>query len=244
MITIKLKKGMILPIYTDFKECKDYEGKAILVKKIRNGDSFYLADEEVNVSEKKSYTKKEKEKLKKYNRIRYFFYGKNTPPDKELVKLKKDLIKERKDQLDDYKRMKKIIEKYRIKYENSVYKIKSLFNDYDDDYIIRFIQQDRTRWNPTIYNYERWLVKFVEDHTGWGVNYTTQRNIRKLIKYNPTETSRDSDIRKYTTYDGVPSLSVRREDKEKDDEEFYKDTDTESFIEDNEFEELIKNKLK
>lgn len=234
---------MVLPMYTDFKEHKGYEGKAILIKKIRNGDSFYLADEIVKLPEKKSYTKLEKEKLKKYNRIKYFFYGKNTPPDKELVRLKKSLIAERKDKIDDYKRMNALINKYREKYKESVYKIKSLFNEYENEYIIRFIQQDRSKWNPTIYNYERWLVKFVEDSTGWKTDYATQRNIRILVKYNPTETTRDSDIRKYTTYDGIPSLSVRRSSSDEEGK-LHGEEDLGNFLEDNEFEELIKNKLK
>jgi hypothetical protein len=240
MIITKLKKGMKLPIYTDYKDHNGYEGVAILIKKIRNGDSFYLSDEEVKLPEKKTYTRKEKEKLNKYKRIKYFFYGKNTPPDKELVKLRKELTKERKDKLDDYPRMEAVIEKYRKKYKNSVYKIKSLFNEFSNDYIIRFIQQNRKNWNPTIYNYERWVVKFIEDSSGWKVDHTTQRNIRILIKYNPTETARNSDIRKYTTYDGVPSLAVRREENyNKVDEEESAD-----FIEDDEFDEFIKNKLK
>lgn len=240
MILTELKSGMKIPIYTDYKECKGFEGEAILIEKVSNGDSFYLSDEIVKVSEKKTYTKEEKEKISKYNRIKYFFYGKSSPPEKDIVKLRKKLIKLRKDLEDDYFKMESLLNKERKKYENSVYKIKSLFDDFNNDYIIRFIQQDREKWNPTIFNYERWIVQFITDSSGWSTNFRTQRNIRILIKYNPNETTRGSDIRKYTTYNSIPSLSVRREENKK----LYQEEDLGDFIDDNDFEELIKNKIK
>lgn len=223
-----------MPIFTDYKECKKYEGKAVLVEKIRDGDSFYLADEQVTVPEKKSYSEYEKEKLKKYSRLHYFFYGKSSPPDKELVKLRKALTKERKDQLDDYVRMDQVIEKYREKYSDTPRKITTVLNEFDNDYIIRFIQQDRNKWSPSIYNYERWLVHFIEDQHGWSCDFKTQRNIRILTIVNPNESIRSSDIRRFTTYNyGTPSMATRTEDEE----------DFGEFIDDEDFDQLIIKKL-
>jgi hypothetical protein len=214
-IKTKLKKGDIVDIFTDYQDedINSYEGKAILLKKIRNGDSFYRKDEQLKIEEKKEYSKEERKKLEKYMRLKSFFNGSISPPEKEIVKLKKELISCRKDTVDDIENMLRIINSYKDKYKDSVKKIKSLFSEFDSDYIIRYIQQDREKWNPTIYNYERWLIEFIEDKSGWSIKFTTERNIRILSKFNPKENVKSADIRKYTTYNhGVSSLAIYKKE--------------------------------
>jgi hypothetical protein len=219
-IKTKLKKGDIVDIFTDYQDedINTFEGKAILLKKIRNGDSFYRKDEQLKIEEKKEYTKEERKRLEKYMRLKSFFYGSTSPPDKELVKLRKELISCRKDTSDDIENMLRIISAYKDKYKDSVRKIKSLFIEFDSDYIIRYIQQDREKWNPTIFSYERWLIQFIEDKAGWKTDFRTERNIRILSKINPKENVKSSDIRKYTTYNhGISSINIYNKE-ENDDE--------------------------
>jgi hypothetical protein len=237
-IRTKLKKGDIIDIFTDYQDedINTYEGKAILLKKVRGGDSFYRKDEQLKIEEKKKYSKEERIKLEKYMRLKHLFNGSAYPPEKELVKLKKELISCRKDTVDDIENMLRVINAYKDKYKDSVKKIKSLFNEFDSDYIIRYIQQDREKWNPTIYNYERWLVEFTEDKTGWKTNFRTERNIRILVKINPKENIKSADIRKYTTYNhGISSLAMYNKEENIDDD---LDCDIESI-----FDNMIDNYL-
>lgn len=219
-IKTKLKKGDIVNIYTDYQDEDDYtyEGRARLVKRIRRGDSFYRKDELIKVEEKKQYNKIERRKLEKYNRIKSFFKGVTAPPEKEIVKFRKELVSLRKDELDDIENMNRVINTYKEKYKDSPKRINTLLKEFEPDYIIRYIQQDREKWYPTIYSYERWLVEFVEDKTGWPSNFKTERNIRILVKINPNENNKASDIRKYTTYNnGVSSLTMSILDSDEDD---------------------------
>jgi hypothetical protein len=237
-IRTKLKKGDIIDIFTDYQDedINTYEGKAILLKKVRGGDSFYRKDEQLKIEEKKKYSKEERIKLEKYMRLKHLFNGSAYPPEKELVKLKKELISCRKDTVDDIENMLRVISAYKDKYKDSVKKIKSLFNEFDSDYIIRYIQQDREKWNPTIYNYERWLVEFIEDKTGWKTSFRTERNIRILVKINPKENIKSADIRKYTTYNhGISSLAMYNKEENIDDD---LDCDIESI-----FDNMIDNYL-
>lgn len=222
-IRTKLKVNDVVDIYTDYQDENEntYEGRAILLKKVRNGDSFYRKDEQIKVDEKKEYTKYERRQLKKYNRIKSFFCGINASAEKEIIKLKKELIALRKDDNDDIENMNRTIDTYKVKYKDSVKRIKTLLDEFDNDYIIRYIQQDREKWHPSIYTYERWLVQFTKDKTDWSVNFRTERNIRILVKLNPNEHVKSADIRKFTTYNnGVSSLSMYvREDSDDDDDE-------------------------
>jgi hypothetical protein len=232
-IKTKLKVGDIVDIYTDYQDENKttYEGKAVLVKKIRNGDSFYRNDEYIKVEEKKKYNKYERVKLEKYHKLKSLFYGSTGPPEKEVVKFRKELVSCRKDSIDDIENMTRVITTYKHKYSNSPRRIKTILDDFEDDYIIRFIQQDREKWYPTIYTYERWLVDFKEDKTGWNINFKAERNIRLLVKINPNELSKSADIRKYTTYNnGISSLNLfNRDDLDEDDEDLENPKDSESF---------------
>jgi len=42
----KLKAGMIVEIYTNYKDLKDYQGEAELIEKKREGLTFYLSTDE------------------------------------------------------------------------------------------------------------------------------------------------------------------------------------------------------
>lgn len=205
-ILTKLKAGMTLDIFEDFQEEKVYEGRAILIEKIKDGDSFYLSDEELKPVDRKSYNDEQILEILKYNRLIGYFMGTDSKkPNVKCKKLYGQLIRLRRDKLSDYEKMEKLIDEYRLVYNTSSTIFGRLLSEYDNYYIIRFIQQDRLVWHHSIFSSERWKVRFIEDHTGWSVDFTTARNIRLLKCVNPKEGMRNSDLVEYTTYDGISS---------------------------------------
>lgn len=250
-VNYELKVGDVLNIYTDFKEEEGYEGKAILLKKLKGGDSYYLRAEDIRPQDKKEYSRKDIEQITKYNRLTTFFKGnksKSKKPDKLCRRLYKELLKERNDELDDFDRMKVVIDRYRNQYNNTIHRITNVLKDYDDYYLARYIQQDNRTWRPSIFSYERWKVRFIEDQAGWEVDWTTARNIRILKCYNPREASRNNQLRDNTTYEGgIPSKDYERiydinEYNRKKKKEAEKNESI--FIDDDEMEELILTRLK
>ena len=107
-INIKLKKNSIINIYTNYQEEIKYEGKAILLEKVSDGDSFYLHNERVEPKDKKEYNEKDNIIINKYNRIIIFFKGViSKKPTRYCRRLYNELIKQRKDNIDDF--LKKLI---------------------------------------------------------------------------------------------------------------------------------------
>lgn len=243
-INTSLQKGDQVDIYTDYKEEKRFEGKAILLEKLRDGDSYYLRYEKIEPEDKKEYDHRAKRRIIKYNRLINFFKGTKTKkPSIYCRRLYRDLIKLRKDELDDYEKMEKVLSKYRKKHEGSIKRIGSVLKEYDDYYLIRFIQQDRNTWRPSIFSYERWKIRFITDSQGWEQDWITARNIRILKCLNPTESMRRSQLVEFTTYD---SMSSRKYDRivHKRKYRLNQEKQNESvFIDDNEMDELILNRL-
>jgi len=204
-----LSEGDILDVYTDYQDedPQTYEGKAVLLKLIRYGDSFYLKNEELRVEDKKVYTPDEQSRIVKYNSLRSYFRSVDNPPNKFMRKFYKLLVEQRKDLPDDYERIANVIEAYKHKpmYRGPIH---DMLKKHSIDYICQFINQDRDKWRPTIYNYERWLVQFTEDNWGYPTNHSAQRNFRYVSCVMPSEKIRDADIRKYTTYNGASSIVI------------------------------------
>lgn len=206
-IITKLKPGMSLDIYTDYQDEKEYQGIAILLDKVRDGDSFYLSDEDIRPVDTKEYNAEANKARVKYDRLSLKFKGtEDKKPNVKCKALYKELLRLRKDKVTDYENMKLLLSEWRAIYTNPGVKVNHLLEEFDDWYIIRFIQQDnRKNWNNSIFSYERWNVRFVEDHTGWPIDFITTRNIRVLKCVNPKETLRRSELVEYTTYDGMSS---------------------------------------
>lgn len=246
-INISLEPDDIIDIYVDYQEETKYEGKAVLLERVKRGDSFYLFEEKLALDEKKTYTEEELLKISKLKKLNYLFKGRgDIPPEKTLSQLYDKLIKNRKDKLDDFKRMEAILSKYRNKHSASVYKIGTLLKEYDDNYIIRFIQQDRSLWRPSIFSYERWKVRFIKDNYNWDVDFTTNRNIRILKCINPSEGVRRSELTEHTTYDSIPSIRYSRIRHKKNwwIKQNNKSKENEESLSEDDLDELIINKLK
>jgi len=242
-INTTLSKGDIVDIYTNYQEEKRYEGKAVLIKKLRDGDSYYLRYEKLEPEDEKEYDESAKRRIIKYNRLISFFKGTSTKkPSIYCRRLYRDLIKLRKDEVDEFEKMEKVLTKYRKKHKDSIKRIGTLLKEYNNYYIIRFVQQDRKIWRPSIFSYERWNIRFMKDKDGWEVDWSTSRNIRLLKCLNPTESMRRSQLVEFTTYDGMSSrrydrIIHKRKYREK------KEKNESIFIDDNEMDDLILIKL-
>jgi len=244
-INTTLTKNNHVDIYTDYQEEVDYEGEAILLEKIRSGDSYYLYDEKLKPEDEKEYNEESKQRIIKYNRLINFFKGTKTKkPSIYCRRLYRDLIKLRKDELNEFGKMVKVLAKYRKKHQNSIKRIGTVLNEYDDYYIIRFVQQDRGIWRPSIFSYERWKVRFITDGFGWETNWTTMRNIRVLKCLNPSESMRRSQLVEFTTYDSMSSRQYDRITHKRKYREKQERKQNESvFINDKEMDELILTRL-
>lgn len=212
-VTIKyeLNAGDIINIYTDYQDEVGYEGKAELVEKIRDGDSFYISNERIKPEDCKEFDDSSNTVSQLYSRITYLFKGNSsTRPSQTCVKLYKELVKLRKSKITEFSDMKELLGQYRKVNSNPMRKITNLLDEFDDYYIIRYIQQDRTTWHNTIFSFERWKVRFIEDHVGWESNWTTARNIRVVKCWNPKEGMRRSELVEHTTYDGLSSRTYDR----------------------------------
>ncbi len=212
----KLKENDIVDIYTDFKECIGYEGKAILRKKISNGDSFYLKDEFVKVGNKKLYTQHEIDKATKYKFCNSILRGSLFKKSNDQLYIKsiyKRLCSLRKNKVSDFYNIN--LEINRIKNENTNELIDELFRIVDNDFLIRFILQHDRRSNQTIFNYERWNIEFIlEDE--FQFPFITNRNIRIIKCVNPSEKPRTSDIFKFMTYNGKTSRDLSKLEEQDD----------------------------
>lgn len=198
-----LKENQRVKIYTDFKEEKGYEGEAILLEKLYDGDTFYLQNESLLPGDKKEYSNNDYDMVHKFNRLKKFFYGKDSKgPTKYCKVLRDGLLNSFKK--NKYDLMLKYLKEFRSKVKNNIVKhqsVKDLLNSFDDDYIINFIRQHNKVWQPSVYAYQRWKVKFVKDSAGWDSDFVTNRNIRVLMKWNPND--KCDNIIEYTSYNGL-----------------------------------------
>lgn len=198
-----LRKGQTVKIYTDYKEEKEYEGKAILISKVSNGDSYYLQNESLLPTEPHSSTELGIKKIIKFRRLEKFLYGKEGGQPTKYCKILKNLLLQTLKK-NSYELLENLLNDYRQKSKSNEINnqaLKYLFKSFDNDYIINFVRQHNTVWQPSLYTYERWLVKFIEDKDGWPINFTTNRNIRILVKWNPID--KKDNICDYTTYNGL-----------------------------------------
>lgn len=183
-----LKVGDTVSIYTDFQNQKDYEGKAILVTKISDGDSFYSSEERLIPDEKKEYSDLDTARLDLYTRIRSMF---NKDPG--LL----DMLVKCRRYANNYDRRMSILNDPSNYLDDKV-SISSL----DKDAVIRYVEQLNPDWQNTIYMSEKWKVKFTEDKDGWPIEFTTTRNIR--VRHNAIKNKNYTS--KYTTYNSKTSL--------------------------------------
>lgn len=204
----KLEKDQIIDIYTDFKECIGFEGKAILRKKISYGDSFYLKDEFVRLGNKKLFTENDIKKITQFKFCDSIFRGSLFKKSNNQIYIRsiyKKLCSLRKNKVSDFHNIN--LELNKIKLSNTDSLINILFTTVNNDFLIRYILQHDRKFNQTIFNYERWTVEFIKESI-FDLPFTTNRNIRIIKCVNPCEKPRTSDVFKFMTYNGKTSRDL------------------------------------
>jgi hypothetical protein len=236
-----LQVGNIVNIYVDYKFQKKLEGKAKLIKRKEKGFTFMLYNEnlltilENKVIDKEKgnhipLTRPEKYRNKKYAQLIIMLVGikksgvLHVNQDlNNLYLLLKEYVNE---ELDNPKVLDKLLNTYRKDWEKYTDQRNIFFNKFDNETIIRFIQQTCLKnWCHSIWREETWVVEFVSD--GYSTTFMTNRKVRTLICINPNEEGQNSEILHYITKENsIISNADRKEVRQQteENEEIKEDT--------------------
>lgn len=194
MYNTKLKQGDIISIYTDYKNNLEFEGTALLIEKLEDGDTFFREDESINSNPGMNLTPHPTKE--KYNTLLNEVF-KQEPMPREVRKLKKDLLTIKSNKLGEYNEMYSYLKRERdILCKSDIIKgqtvkeskLKKMFSEISLDYIVRYFQQFNANINnppelkPSIFKYEKWKVLLLYDNNGYEINRTVTRKIRVLVK--------------------------------------------------------------
>lgn len=212
----------IVPCYRDYKNNRDFEGYCVLIEKVSVTDTFYSDDEEVdflnsNIStdtkgssnlSKTSHTIRKNDKLNSYIRENLNTQNKNVlafaTRMRRVAGTKRNV----------HSQLSAIITEYRKKFANTPARVNNLLI-LETSVLIKFFQQEKlgTKWRPTIYHAERWLVEFHPQRhptTGrvlFNSPFRTHRKFREVVCISPSDEGRGSQsLSKLTTYNLVSSL--------------------------------------
>lgn len=144
MYNIELSKGDIVDIYLDYGDEVNYEGKAILIKKKSEIDSFYISNERVIPTDLSLLSEQDKQHQIWYNQI------KSTLNKREYIPIHDKLFRTKKNKLTDHNEIKRLLlhyknlmqvfeanDKRRFKYK----RLRTMLETIPIDYITRYIQQ-------------------------------------------------------------------------------------------------------
>jgi len=206
MYNISLNIGDQVSIYTDFKEEIDYEGEAILLEKLEDGDTFFI--NEFVASNLSMDSKSDKIKESRNEKLSEVFDGQFAT--KESFKFMKEILRLRNNKIDEYNKMlnyvlntKEQLNKRMLqgKYDNDS-RFKRILNEIPESYIVRYFQQFNKKVNNSIFKFEKWKVNFIIDRQGYLTEYTCVRKIRLIVRNNYREKNGVSELSDYTTYNG------------------------------------------
>ena len=107
MYHTSLAVGKQVSIYTDFHKEVGYEGEAVLIEKIENGDTFFL-DEFVDANPTMS-DKPNQLKEKRNEQLNAVFSGNIKEQRPAIQKFFQNVLKLRSNKLDDYNKIYKFI---------------------------------------------------------------------------------------------------------------------------------------
>lgn len=207
MYNINLETGQQVSIYTDFKEERGYEGEAILIEKIDNGDTFFI--DEFVASNPNMDDRPNKRKEKQNEKLNEVFNNLQSQT-KDAKKFFKEILKLRCNKITDFNNMLKCVLRWKDeihkrylagKYDNDD-RFKRLFREIKSDYIVRYFQQYNKKVNNSIFIFEKWKVEFVIDDLGYFTNHTAIKKVRKIIRNNYKEKNGNSELSDLMTYNG------------------------------------------
>lgn len=196
MYNVQLNKGDILDVYLDYSDEINYEGKAILINKLDDIDSFYLSNERVIPTDLSNLSNIDKQHTIWYNQI------KTTISKKEYIPIYEKIFRTVKRRINDYNEVRNILlhyknllqvfesnDKNRFKYKS----LRTMFETIPIDFITRYFQQHNKKWQPSLFRAERWIVQFLNGNV-------TSRKIRYIQVNNPLENYRIDELRNKITY--------------------------------------------
>lgn len=206
-----MRKGDIVSIYLFPRGNEHYLGEAVLEELIEKGNTFFddfeqLKKEDIPV---KGYlapylSETEKENNRIYERLCELFFCSNPLVKQFYEDLKKECSKNK----SSIQAMNSVCQKYRDEYKKSVRKPKTILNEFDNETIIKFVQQNELKnWSPTLFRLEKWRVRFYEQFKRlsdgrevlYNTDFVTNKWIRVVEKICPT----DKSVIRLTTYNQV-----------------------------------------
>jgi hypothetical protein len=222
-----MKKGDTVNIYLNSNYNSKYEGSATLIKRIEKGHSFIIPEE-------KLFTKLEDKalnsdgshfalsKLQKLNNIKWNKLN-EIFSKKELKPIEKKLVANLNRDINNYDTLNDLLFKLRLSYLNDSSIIRAMFMDFNNDELIRFIQQKHFKhWTYTIYRNEKWLVEFIPEQydtqSKWCLfskPFRTTRKIRSIVCICPDENTQSCEMMYHTTDESGKSNGDRAEIKQK-----------------------------
>jgi hypothetical protein len=219
-IHTKFEEGMVVATFLDYKNEKKFAGNARLIERMKTSDTFYEDDEilyedpdnlQLQQSNKlpRPLSKKEKLRNRQYKRLEHLIESN----DKSIRKFIEHLELLCDKSVRSMERMDAYIDRIRSE-TTSPGLLKTLLNEFDNLYLIRFIQQTTIKnFTPTLYNAEFWLVEYEgpqETPDGRvlffkGQTFRTNRWIRKLVAIGLSDAPLSNHLSQKTTYNGRSS---------------------------------------
>lgn len=210
----QLKPGAIVPIYTNWRESQNFEGFAELLEPVGDlvNESFSFNE---NLKDIKVYDKnnlklsKSFKKLKKFNQLDELF---NNTKDKHLITLK-NIVKKNINQKEllNYNTIFKCISEFKNNnVDKNIISLDNLFKEHSIKYLTLYFQQTMYKeWDLSIFNYQRWKVRFypqkVNGYRCYDNEFITHRNIKYIVANSP----KPEHLKYITTYTiGFSKLNV------------------------------------
>ena len=208
MYNLILREGMIVPIYTDYKEetIETLEGVAVLINKISVEDAFFRNEELIKLHDDSVMNIVQIQNEKYYNEVI------NILTQKRYVSIYKDLLSATSNTNQEYNTLNVIVNHYKsvlsldLDLLNSIdkavygYDLLNMFIRIPNDIICRIIQQHKKVWNETIFRAEMWKVEFIYDH-----NNPLQRGriCNRKIRYIVKNKFVKNELQKNMTYNNI-----------------------------------------
>jgi len=261
-----LVPGQVVNIYEDSKyevEPKIFEGAAVLVERKSKGFTYMINDEPMftkledrainhNTGAHYPLSKEQRESNKKYLKLQRLLTGYKRSGvhhyNNDLYNLYLYLKDKVNKNLDNPKLLNRILNRFRVLWNDYKGERAELFKFYSNIDIIRFIQQTcLPDWCHTIWREEHWVVDFFEqsdvvsEKLLYHNTFRTIRKIRTLVCVCPNKQGQTSDIIKYVTKGNSTYSTLDKDDIEVvdyDDEDYVEDEIEETDDYDEDYEEL------
>ena len=208
MYLLKLNKGDTVPIFSDYKNDIGFQGNALLLEKLEQGDSFFEDYEQLrivdlsNSSYGKKYSKQEIKNHNTWKELNHYFIDTKNP---EMIEFASCMMKLVKKNPKSHNTMLEYLEYIREEFVHDKTHCINNVLSLDPKYVVRYFQQRRPDWAPTMFCYQKWLVEFpvqcdMKNGVLFNSPFRTTRRVRYLLKFLPTEKRKNNEVSRFTSY--------------------------------------------